>query len=248
MKLPMVEAIHTAVNGRARYRVEGLYRSESLRRLLEFRLAQNRDITHVSASALTGNLLVCFNSDNTPHSIAAIIEDIVVEYRNHPHISKAHPAGAPPAAGGAPQEQGYFESLPGLMDLFYYTAPQPQEPWHLLEADEALARLHSHRSLGLTWAAAREHLQTYGPNLLPEAEARSGWGIFFGQFNSLPVYLLGAAAAISVVTGGLVDALLIMGVVVGNACIGYKTESEAEKTIESLKTLVLHFAGGCGRA
>jgi hypothetical protein len=36
----------------------------------------------------------------------------------------------------------------------------------------------------------------------------------------------------------LVDALLIMGVVVGNAAIGYKTETEAEKTIESLQTLV----------
>lgn len=238
MQPSMVEAIHTAVNGRARYRVEGLYRSEPLKKLLEVRLSQNRDVTHVSASALTGNLLVCFNSDNTPHSIAAIIEDIVVEYRHHSQNSGEAPADAPPEAAGACQGQGYFASLPGLKDLFSYTAAQPEEPWHLLGADEALARLHTHRDLGLTRDAAREHLQTYGPNLLPEAEARSGWEIFLGQFNSLPVYLLGAAAAISVVTGGLVDAILIMGVVVGNAAIGYKTETEAEKTIESLKTLV----------
>ena len=40
------------------------------------------------------------------------------------------------------------------------------------------------------------------------------------------------------VTGGLVDAVLIIGVVVANAFIGYKTESESEKTIRSLQTLV----------
>ncbi len=234
----MVEAIHAAVQGRVRYRVEGLYRSETLKRLLEFRLSQNPDITHVSASALTGNLLVCFNSDNTPESIAALVEDIVIDYRNHCQSWGASLDGGPPEAGGVQQGPGYLDSLPGLWDFFSSTAAQPQEPWHLLEAEEVLARLHSHPTLGLTWDAARKHLQAYGPNLLPEAEARSGWEIFLGQFNSLPVYLLGAAAAISVVTGGLADALLIMGVVVGNALIGYKTESEAEKTIESLKTLM----------
>ncbi|MFW6123208.1 MAG: HAD-IC family P-type ATPase [Thermodesulfobacteriota bacterium] len=234
----MVEAIHTAVAGRARYRVEGLRRSEALKRLLEFRLSQNRDITCVSASALTGNILVCFNSDNTPQSIAAIIEEIVVEYRNYSNNSSTQSEGAPVNFEETVPDRGYLDFLPGFRDLFYYAAAQPQEPWHLLKAEEVLARFHSDRALGLTWDAAREHIKTYGPNVLPEAEARSGWEIFLGQFNSLPVALLGAAAGLSVLTGGLVDALLIMGVVTINAFIGYKTESEAEKTIESLKTLV----------
>jgi Ca2+-transporting ATPase len=73
---------------------------------------------------------------------------------------------------------------------------------------------------------------------LPEAEPRSGWEIFLDQFKSLPVALLGVAAGLSVFTGGLADAVLISGVVVINAFIGYKTESESEKTIRSLQTLV----------
>ena len=32
--------------------------------------------------------------------------------------------------------------------------------------------------------------------------------------NSLPVYLLGAAAGVSIATGGLLDAVVIMGAVV----------------------------------
>lgn len=62
------------------------------------------------------------------------------------------------------------------------------------------------------------------------------------QFNSLPVGLLGAAAAISAVTAGLLDSVVIMGVVVANAAIGYFTESEAERTIRSLKSHVQPFA------
>jgi P-type Ca2+ transporter type 2C len=56
--------------------------------------------------------------------------------------------------------------------------------------------------------------------------------------NSLPVMLLGAAAGISVLTGGILDAAVIGGVVLANAVIGYFTESGAEKTMESLKDLV----------
>lgn len=234
----MVEAIHTVVAGRARYRVDGLYRSEVLKKLLEFRLSQNRDIIHISASILTGNILVCFNSDNTPQTIATLIEEIVIEYRNHCENSHPEPAGETSDTGSAAPSQGYFDYLPGIRDLFYYKAAQPQEPWHLLEAEEVLARFRTDKATGLTWEAAREHIKTYGPNLLPEAEARSGWEIFLSQFNSLPVALLGAAAGFSVLTGGLLDAFLIMGVVAVNGFIGYKTESEAEKTIASLKTLV----------
>ena len=101
-----------------------------------------------------------------------------------------------------------------------------------------MAKWQTSRETGLSLQAVQRNRQKYGANLLPEAEPRSGWEIFFEQFNSLPVYLLGAAAGLSVVTGGLVDAVLIAGVVVANAFIGYKTESESEKTIRSLQTLV----------
>ena len=62
--------------------------------------------------------------------------------------------------------------------------------------------------------------------------------IFLEQFVSLPFAMLGAAAGISLLTGGITDAILIAGVVLLNAAIGYVTESQAEKTLSSLKTLV----------
>ena len=113
-----------------------------------------------------------------------------------------------------------------------------QEPWYQLEAATVANLLDTSETSGLTGKAAGEKLRQYGPNTLPESASRSWLGIFFSQFQSLPVALLGVAAGISVFTGGLSDALVITGVVAINAVIGFVTEKEAERAIESLKSLV----------
>jgi hypothetical protein len=53
--------------------------------------------------------------------------------------------------------------------------------------------------------------------------------MFAEQFNSLPVGLLLASSAISLFTGGLADAAMILSIVVINAVIGYTTEAAAER-------------------
>ncbi|HEY9073118.1 MAG TPA: cation-transporting P-type ATPase, partial [Desulfobaccales bacterium] len=231
----MVEAIHTAVAGRARFKVEGLYRSKFLEKLLESRLERLKDVSRASANALTGNVLVCFNSGNTPQTIATLIEGIVSDYRSQPPSSFALVLSQTKAAAEREDQAGVLDRFKGL---FTYPEEQQAEPWHRIEAEAALAKWQTSREMGLSLKAVLKNRQKYGSNILPEAEPRSGWGIFLNQFNSLPVALLGAAAGLSIVTGGLVDAVLIMGVVVVNAFIGYKTESESEKTIRSLQTLV----------
>jgi Ca2+-transporting ATPase len=232
----MVQAIHTAVAGRARFKVEGLYRSKSLERVLEYRLVRLSDISHASANALTGNVLVCYNSGNTPQSIGSLIEKIVAQYQSQ--LPEAAPAEPPGNGDGAPGQKGPAGVFDKVKNLFSLTEPQDTEAWHQLDAAAALEKWQTSRDTGLTLATVQRHRQKYGGNLLPEAEPRSGWEMFFDQFKSLPVGLLGAAAALSVFTGGMADAVLIAGVVVANAFIGYKTESEAEKTIRSLQTLV----------
>jgi Ca2+-transporting ATPase len=228
----MIEAIHTAVAGRARYRVSGLYRDESLKRLLEIRLARIKAITRVSANSLTGTLLVCYNTGNTHESITDLIAEVVAEHRHNS-------SGAPLANGQANPSPADSALSPGLLkSLIFSATDQPREPWHQWEAEAVANRWKTSPEKGLSSRRAAEHLKTYGPNLRPEAAPRTGWEIFADQFKSLPVALLGAAAGLSVATGGVVDAVLIMGVVVINAVIGYKTETESEKVIRSLQTLV----------
>ena len=81
LPVSMIEAIHTAVHGRAGSKSRVCTGLTDLQRLLQFRLAQVKEITRVSASALTGNVLVCFNSGNTDETIATLLEGVVSECR-----------------------------------------------------------------------------------------------------------------------------------------------------------------------
>lgn len=229
----MVQAVHTVVHGRARYKVKGLYRSEPLKKLLESLLSEVEGIEQVSASALTGNLLVVFNSDNTHARIASLIEEVVSRHGKGLKAAES----ARPAEGGTASPPDPTVGRRELRSLIKHAERQQAEPWHRMEIETVFAVLGT-RILGLPEASAKERLQRYGANILPEAVPRSKWSLFCDQFKSLPVMLLGAAAGLSILTGGAADALVILGVIAINATIGYVTENQAEETIHSLKSLV----------
>ena len=62
LEAALVEPIHTAVRGRARYRVEGLQGCSLLKDHLMIGLSSHEAVVEVSSSTVTGNLLVRFNS------------------------------------------------------------------------------------------------------------------------------------------------------------------------------------------
>ncbi len=107
-------------------------------------------------------------------------------------------------------------------------------PWHLCDPQDLAGRLATHPDSGLSPQAAGERLAAQGPNLLPQAPTRSAVAILLAQFQSLPVALLSVSALASLFSGGLLDGLVIMGVVMLNAGIGYATESWAEQTVAGL--------------
>lgn len=111
-------------------------------------------------------------------------------------------------------------------------------PWHQRAASDILKELATSAESGLSAAAAQENLRKYGANLLEETPPRSGFSIFLNYFQSVPVALLTAAALLAALTGGQVDAAVIMGVVAINAILGYAIESQSERIIHSLKHLV----------
>lgn len=243
----MVETIHSAVNGRVRYRIKGLYGSESLKGFLEERLSQREEIVSVSANTLTGTLLVVSNGSLFREDITEIISDLL---RNRgagngggkdggtiEPVGKGKEAGLPaPAREGASRTDAIRRKAEAL--VFGSLRRQPQQPWFHMEPGQVLEALKAHGESGLSEETALENLREYGPNILPEGSSRSAWSILLNQINSMPMALLSIAAGVSAMTGGLADALVILGVMGLNTVIGYTTESRAEKTIESLKGLI----------
>jgi Ca2+-transporting ATPase len=245
--LDMILAIHTKVQGRGRYRIEGLYRSDRLKRFLEIRLLKEKEITGASASKVTSNILVTFNSAISHDEIADRIETILRESPEPNPEPGPDPCQNPSGqVSRSEKEQGsrlISSTFTGklkdkIIDILPGVKRQEERQWHLLDKDQILQLLDTQVESGLSVTHAKRRLERYGFNTLPEARSRSGWSIFADQFLSIPVALLTAAAGLSVFTGGIFDAVMVMGVVVANAAIGYMTEVKAERTIRSLKSFI----------
>ncbi|PZD71141.1 Calcium-transporting ATPase 1 [Acaryochloris thomasi RCC1774] len=108
-------------------------------------------------------------------------------------------------------------------------------PWHCQTTDAVLKHWQVNRNQGLSSEKVQQSLEQYGPNRQPDAQPRSRLSILVEQFQTLPVVLLSVAAVLSFLTGGHTDAIVIMVVVLINAVIGYTTESQSERIIQSLK-------------
>ncbi|ACK66990.1 ATPase, P-type (transporting), HAD superfamily, subfamily IC [Rippkaea orientalis PCC 8801] len=209
-----VKILHGTVKGRGRYKVQGLFGSNPLKRYLEFNLSLRKGIKTVQANPNTGNILLHFHKDKTTQEIAILIDSLV---------------------------QDYYRSPKEFAQLFYQQTMvilNTSVPWHLKEIDTIVAELNTSTERGLSHADAQTNLRQYGSNALTEAEPRSGLSIFLDYFKSVPVALLSGAALLSVLTGGIADAIVIMGVVSINAILGYVTESNSERIINSLKHFI----------
>jgi Ca2+-transporting ATPase len=205
-----VRALHAVVPGRLRLRVGGLFRHPAFAGELCARLAQQPGLYQATANARTGNLLIRYDPALLAGEVIAMVQRLA-EAGLRPD---AAPADDPTPASPA--------------------QPAPGAPaWHTLDADTALTALDSGRT-GLTPVAASSLLQRHGANRLPGPQPRSAWDMVFDQFRSLPVLLLLAAAVLSIATGGLADAAVILGVVLLNAGIGFVTESQTERTLQML--------------
>jgi P-type Ca2+ transporter type 2C len=219
----VIQAIHTKVKGRARYKIKELYRSVSLKIYLERSLANYPEIIQVSANPLTSNILVFFKPETSIHEIGFLIDQTVVDYKKKPQLIQ-------------PNSEKIIKVSQQNKQPVVHAQEQRTENWHLMAADSTLDALNTSKASGLSHESATANLHKYGPNILSKTTTRSDLSILIDQFKSLPVALLSVAAGVSIFTGGLIDAVIIMGVVGLNAAIGYATESQSEKIIQSLQS------------
>ncbi len=216
---PLLHILHNSVPGRRRYKVRGLQGSENLAQYLELRLSREPEIDYVRASSWSGNIVIVFSKEGNHKAIASLVKRTVQQYRQDPKQA-------------IKLMENYSEPVSKGLNS------KSLASWHLQETEAILTELETSRQSGLSLERVQENLQKYGANVLAEFKPRSGLSIFIDYFKSVPVALLTLAAGLSLVTGGIIDAVVIMGVVTINAILGYATESQSERIIHSLKSLV----------
>lgn len=110
-------------------------------------------------------------------------------------------------------------------------------PWHTLASETALDLARTSTG-GLTQAEADTRLKEQGPNRLPEPPQRSAWLRFLLHFHNILIYVLLGSAMVTAVLGHIVDTLVILAVVLGNAVIGFVQEGKAEKAMAAIRRML----------
>lgn len=91
---------------------------------------------------------------------------------------------------------------------------------------------------GLTSEQVLQARAQFGENRLPSEKAVSAWTILINQLKSPLVYIILAAAGISLTLGELGDFAIIMAVVVIDVILGFIQEFQAQRTYVALKGLL----------
>lgn len=109
---------------------------------------------------------------------------------------------------------------------------------HQIPAEEAAMLLETDLKKGLSLFEVKRRQKQFGPNTVSEKKGRGPLVRFLRQFQQPLVYILVVAAGVTGFLEEWVDAMVILGVVLINAVVGFVQESKAEKALESLKKMV----------
>jgi P-type Ca2+ transporter type 2C len=118
-----------------------------------------------------------------------------------------------------------------------------------LDAREVARQLDTDPARGLTLQEAEQRLARFGKNELAATLALPAWRKILAQFKDPLVYLLLAAVVVSVAAwafegahGVPFEALVVLGIVIANAVLGYAEEAKAEQAVAALQRMAASMA------
>ncbi len=113
-----------------------------------------------------------------------------------------------------------------------------QYDWHTLSVAQALHKQSTQLSSGLSEAEVEERQNDYGFNQLDEKPPEPAWHLLLSQFKGVLILVLVVAAIVAAVIGDISDGIVILIVVMINACLGFYQEFQAEKSLAALKKML----------
>jgi Ca2+-transporting ATPase len=116
--------------------------------------------------------------------------------------------------------------------------PEPPAGAHARDPDEITEVLRSDAERGLDADEAERRLEHFGPNRMPTADRAGLLRLFLRQFGDPLVYVLLAAAVVSVAIGQIADAVFIASVLLLNAGLGTWQEFRAENAASALEAVM----------
>ena len=114
--------------------------------------------------------------------------------------------------------------------------------WHDKPFEEVLAAFNVRPDKGLDAHQVKEMKEKYGENIYLTQKQTPAWLIFLEQFNNPIIYILIAAAILNYFFSDLKDTLVIGGVIILNAILGYVQEQRASDALKTLRQMAAPLA------
>ena len=112
-----------------------------------------------------------------------------------------------------------------------------RQNWHNLSIEAIFGQLKTARK-GISDEEAKQRLQKFGFNKLPEGKRLTRAKIFLRQFKSPLIYILVIAGFITLILNHWTDSTVIFTCVFLNAGVGFFQENKASNIFDKLKTLI----------
>ena len=113
----------------------------------------------------------------------------------------------------------------------------PQQDVHTLTVDEVVQSFETNAEKGITASEAENRTKQFGTNTYEAQKQKSIWMILLLQFKSPIVYLLVAAALVTLYFKDYIEAGAIGIVILINAFIGFFMELQARSSMNALKEM-----------
>jgi len=113
-----------------------------------------------------------------------------------------------------------------------------ENKWFTFDSNEVVRLIETNLAEGLAESEAKNRLQTFGKNLLPEKKKESLLIRFLKHFNDILIYVLFAAAVVTFFLQHYIDTSVIIVVAIINAAIGFFQENKAERALEDIKKML----------
>ncbi len=109
-----------------------------------------------------------------------------------------------------------------------------EKNWHSLPVEQVKDKIGTDLEQGLSTGEVESRRSFFGANVLTPKKGKPAWLRFILQFHQPLVYILLAAALVTLVLKEFVDSGVIFGVVLINAIVGFLQEAKALKALDAL--------------
>lgn len=232
---------------RIRIPIKSLYRNAAFASEIGLFLMSLKGIIEVNANPLTSRVLVIFNEKKIGESDIKRSIGVFIKKRTIVHDSNViqikninlKEEYALPIFEEDITEPENKESLKYNRSWINDT---DQILWHNLEEWQIEAILNTNFKIGLNTKLLEDKVKEYGLNVLTEMKRKSFIAKFIENLKDFSATLLLGVSIVSFFLGQIPDAIAVLGIVILETTLGTIQQYKSEKSIHSLKDILVHKA------